>query len=70
MRLEVVPLWGRTFVRVADHPLGGAARLGERPFRMTTSFIIHYVDWQAARGFSGHLSEMGVTRMGVERQLT
>jgi hypothetical protein len=45
-------------VRVTDNPLGGAARIGERPLRMTTSIIIHYFGWQAGRGL-GHSAEMG-----------
>ena len=56
----LVPSWqpAHPFVRVSDNPLGGAARLGERPLRMTTSIIIHYFGWQAGRGL-GHSAEMG-----------
>jgi len=44
-------------LRVGDHQLGDAGGVSANPpIRMTTSFIIHYLPWQARRYISGLLA--------------
>jgi hypothetical protein len=64
---------GPCFVRVARYPPEGnpiqlprtalrdrALSRRDKQMRMIASFIIHYVGWQAERGFLGHMREIAI----------